>query len=52
MHGYPINCGMVPDLQKFDADFFGIPEKDAHLMDPQLRKLLEVSFEALIDAGE
>lgn len=50
--GYPPNCGMVQNLEKFDADFFGIPEKDAHFMDPQLKKLLEVSFEAIVDAGE
>ncbi|XP_074599362.1 fatty acid synthase-like [Brevipalpus obovatus] len=50
-HGYPENSGTIENLGKFDAGFFGIPEKDAHFMDPQLRKLLEVSFEAIVDAG-
>ncbi|XP_074599361.1 fatty acid synthase-like [Brevipalpus obovatus] len=50
-HGYPENSGKIENLGKFDAGFFGIPEKDAHFMDPQLRKLLEVSFEAVVDAG-
>ncbi|XP_074598058.1 fatty acid synthase-like [Brevipalpus obovatus] len=49
-HGYPENSGTIENLGKFDAGFFGIPEKDAHYMDPQLRKLLEVSFEAIVDA--
>ncbi|XP_074599359.1 fatty acid synthase-like [Brevipalpus obovatus] len=50
-HGYPENSGKIENLGKFDPSFFGIPEKDAHYMDPQLRKLLEVSFEAIVDAG-
>ncbi|XP_074596262.1 fatty acid synthase-like [Brevipalpus obovatus] len=50
-YGFPLNCGKVQNLSKFDADFFKIPEKDAHYMDPQLRKVLEVSFEAVVDAG-
>ncbi|XP_074596259.1 fatty acid synthase-like [Brevipalpus obovatus] len=50
-HGYPENSGKIENLGKFDPNFFGIPEKDAHYMNPQLRKLLEVSFEAIVDAG-
>ncbi|XP_074599363.1 fatty acid synthase-like [Brevipalpus obovatus] len=50
-HGFPTNCGKLEKLEKFDPNFFEILEKDAHFMDPQLRKLLEVSFEAIVDAG-
>lgn len=47
-----MNCGKVENLQNFDADFFKIPPKHANYMDPQLRKLLEVAFEAIVDAGK
>jgi len=35
----------------FDADFFGIPPREAHLIDPQHRLLLELAYEALEHAG-
>ena len=35
----------------FDADFFGISPKNAALMDPQQRKILETVWRALEDAG-
>lgn len=50
-HGFPLRSGKVQNLDQFDAQFFNIPENEADLMDPMLRKLLEVSYEALIDAG-
>ena len=47
----PKRWGLLQNLDKFDATFFGVPPKQANFMDPQLRFLLEVTHEALIDAG-
>ncbi|MDE0622075.1 MAG: beta-ketoacyl synthase N-terminal-like domain-containing protein, partial [Bryobacterales bacterium] len=41
----------LPELDRFDAEFFRIAPREAELMDPQQRLLLEVSWEALEDAG-
>ncbi len=41
----------VPGVDRFDAEFFRIAPLEAELMDPQQRWLLEVSWEALEDAG-
>lgn len=38
-------------LEKFDATFFGINAKQADVMDPQSRMLLESAYECIIDAG-
>src|SRR5271157_5621227 len=43
--------GFVPDIAGFDAEFFGIAPREASAMDPQQRMLLEVSHEALENAG-
>ncbi|XP_062605841.1 fatty acid synthase-like [Saccostrea cucullata] len=43
--------GTIRDLTKFDAGFFGIPPKLANVMDPQLRMLLEITYEVFVDAG-
>jgi fatty acid synthase len=51
-HGLPKRGGKLKDISKFDAAFFGVHGKQANGMDPQLRLLLEVTYEALIDAGE
>lgn len=43
--------GFLDDVAGFDAEFFGITPREADLMDPQQRMLLEVSWEALEHAG-
>lgn len=51
LYGLPRRSGKLKDLSKFDAGFFGVHPKQAHTMDPQLRLLLEVAYEAILDAG-
>ncbi|XP_050680853.1 fatty acid synthase-like isoform X2 [Leptidea sinapis] len=51
LHGLPERNGKLKDLAHFDATFFGVHAKQAHLMDPQLRLLLELTHEAIVDAG-
>ncbi len=42
---------ILDDVDLFDADFFGMYAKEAALTDPQHRIFLEISWEALEDAG-
>uniref|UniRef100_A0A4W2HXW4 Fatty acid synthase n=1 Tax=Bos indicus x Bos taurus TaxID=30522 RepID=A0A4W2HXW4_BOBOX len=51
LYGLPRRSGKLKDLSRFDASFFGVHPKQAHNMDPQLRLLLEVTYEAIVDAG-
>jgi acyl transferase domain-containing protein/acyl carrier protein len=48
---YAREGGFLPGAAEFDAGFFGIGPAEAEGMDPQQRQLLEVSWEALEDAG-
>nr|XP_012228972.1 PREDICTED: fatty acid synthase-like [Linepithema humile] len=43
--------GKIKDIESFDASFFEILDYQARVTDPQLRMLLEVTFEAIVDAG-
>ncbi|MCF6524503.1 SDR family NAD(P)-dependent oxidoreductase [Streptomyces sp. JJ36] len=43
--------GFLDDVRSFDAAFFGVPRAEAEAMDPQLRLLLEVLYEAGEDAA-
>lgn len=43
--------GELDGVANFDHDFFDISEQEALFMDPQQRLILEVSYEALEDAG-
>ncbi len=43
--------GFLKGIDQFDPPFFGISPREAASMDPQQRLLMEVSWEALEDAG-
>jgi acyl transferase domain-containing protein/NADPH:quinone reductase-like Zn-dependent oxidoreductase/NADP-dependent 3-hydroxy acid dehydrogenase YdfG/acyl carrier protein len=45
------HAGVLDDVEHFDADFFGITGREALLLDPQQRLILEVVWEALEHAG-
>ena len=47
----PARMGLIDDIEKFDATFFGVPSKQTNFMDPQGRLLIEVAYEAILDAG-
>ncbi|WP_117214018.1 type I polyketide synthase [Allorhizocola rhizosphaerae] len=50
--GGPVTaCGILADADCFDADFFGFAPRDALLLDPQHRLLLECAWHALEHAG-
>ncbi len=44
-------AALLDDIEKFDAAFFEISPREAETLDPQQRMLLEVTHEALEDAG-
>lgn len=44
--------GYLDGVADFDAEFFGINDREAVSLDPQQRLLLEVAWEALEDAGQ
>ncbi|GFO05604.1 fatty acid synthase [Plakobranchus ocellatus] len=50
--GTPDVMGKLKNITDFDAEFFGVHSKSANTMDPMLRILLEVVYEAIVDAGE
>ncbi|MFI0374255.1 SDR family NAD(P)-dependent oxidoreductase [Actinomadura sp. 1N219] len=43
--------GFLGDIAEFDAQFFGITPREAAVMDPQQRLVLEVAWEAFEHAG-
>ncbi|MDE9556296.1 KR domain-containing protein [Xenorhabdus bovienii] len=47
----PLWGGFMPDVSGFDPAFFRLPQGEATLMDPQLRKLLMCAYHSIEDAG-
>ncbi|MCF6439122.1 type I polyketide synthase [Pseudoalteromonas luteoviolacea] len=43
--------GVLPDIDMFDAEFFGFTPREAEITDPQERIFLECAWEALEDSG-
>ena len=50
--GVPRRNGKLKDVASFDAGAFMIHPKQADNLDPQMRILHEVCYEAILDAGE
>jgi amino acid adenylation domain-containing protein len=48
---YVKNRAVLPDIELFDAAFFGFSPKEAKTIDPQHRLFLEIAWEALESAG-
>ncbi|KAF3691435.1 Fatty acid synthase [Channa argus] len=51
LYGLPKRNGKLKDISHFDASFFGVHPKQANTMDPQLRLMLEIAYEAIVDGG-
>ncbi|MGO3869507.1 MAG: SDR family NAD(P)-dependent oxidoreductase [Alcaligenes sp.] len=45
------SAGVLSRIDEFDADFFGISPREAAWLDPQQRLMLELSWEAMENAG-
>ena len=52
LYNLPRRQGNISDINRFDAQFFGIHGKQVNAMDPQIRILLEKTYEAVLDSGQ
>ena len=48
---YVREANILPDMECFDAGFFGFSPREASILDPQHRHFLETAWEAFEDAG-
>ncbi|HLY89740.1 MAG TPA: SDR family NAD(P)-dependent oxidoreductase, partial [Acetobacteraceae bacterium] len=48
---YTFDHGLIANVSEFDVELFGISPREAQQIDPQQLLLLEVTYEALEDAG-
>ncbi|OWF48220.1 fatty acid synthase-like [Mizuhopecten yessoensis] len=51
LDGVPPRAGLIPDIDKFDAGYFGFTDIEADSMNVMLRHLLEVTYECVLDSG-
>ncbi|XP_060075254.1 fatty acid synthase-like [Ylistrum balloti] len=51
LDGVPPRAGLIPDIDRFDAGYFGFSDVEADSMNVMLRHLLEVTYECVVDSG-
>lgn len=53
LYNLPTRHGKIKDddLETFDIEFFGMNQRHVECMDPQIRMLLELTHEAIVDSG-
>jgi fatty acid synthase len=51
LYGMNPRMGKLKNIDKFDGSFFGIMADIGDNLDPQIRVLLETTYEAVMDAG-